>query len=370
MAALESRFIGEKPYIKIRVDDNTELLMLIDTGAAFTLLMDTPKVKALNLHRGYELEIGGWGDGENSKAYQTVVDSLTLGPATFRDVKLAQIPLLSSPYFLRADEAIFDGVLGYDLLRHFSWHFDKSASFVAISNQPYAPEHDDTAIAFERFMGKIRVPVEVQFSVQHSRMEEVLIDTGSRHYFKLSSAYPKSEDIPLPAIQVRGSDFGLSGETQHRRFRLPALTVASRHYQNISTHLIPGDDPDDWWVIGSALLNQSRYVIDYHSDKLYLGPAKNKAIRYNLTGVELRKILSGEFVVRAISPDSPAHDRDIRVGDLVISIDGRHTARISEDTWLDLASVAATRQLCFKRDEHCIDVEIKHIQGYSTDEPD
>lgn len=111
-------YLGEKPYIHIRVQgprgETQSLLMLLDTGASFSMLFDSPAVRQLHLPQGYPLSLGGRGDQQDSQAWQTKVARLSLAEVHFDDVQLAYIPASRSPYFLRPDELVFDGVIGHD----------------------------------------------------------------------------------------------------------------------------------------------------------------------------------------------------------------------------------------------------------------
>ena len=49
---LTAHYIGEKPYIKLTVNKQHELLFLVDTGASFTMLFDTPAVSKLQFKKG------------------------------------------------------------------------------------------------------------------------------------------------------------------------------------------------------------------------------------------------------------------------------------------------------------------------------
>lgn len=48
---LTAHYIGEKPYIKLTVNKQHELLFLVDTGASFTMLFDTPAVSKLQFKK-------------------------------------------------------------------------------------------------------------------------------------------------------------------------------------------------------------------------------------------------------------------------------------------------------------------------------
>ena len=81
-----------------------KLLFLLDTGARFLILMDTPNVKKLNLPRGFDLALSGWGEDGNSQAYQTDITRIDLGGVYFDDMKAALIPVSQTHYYLREDE--------------------------------------------------------------------------------------------------------------------------------------------------------------------------------------------------------------------------------------------------------------------------
>lgn len=363
-------YLGEKPYIHIRVQgprgETQSLLMLLDTGASFSMLFDSPAVRQLHLPQGYPLSLGGWGDQQDSQAWQTKVARLSLAEVHFDDVQLAYIPASRSPYFLRPDELVFDGVIGHDLLRHFRWTFDRQAQLIGLSARPYQPVAADISLPLQESWRKISVAGTLAFNAQQQVRRDFIIDTGSRHYLKLSAAYPPSQQIALPATQVTAADFGLSGKTEHQRVTLTGLQLGALQLKNIHTNLIPSDDPDDWWVLGSALLNQFVSVIDYPAQQLYLRPYHGQPFRsrYNLAGLELRKIQSGAFVVRYLFPQLPAADSGLQVGDLIEQINGLAASDLSEADWLALTDQPQPLKLCTA--SRCVQLESRPLPGYSV----
>ncbi|WP_169726046.1 aspartyl protease family protein [Aestuariibacter salexigens] len=361
---LKSVYEGEKPYVYATVDGQ-ELLFLVDSGASFLILMDTPKVRRLKLERGFDLALKGWGEEDKSAAYQTTVNKLELGDIYFEDLGAALIPVSQSQYFLRDDEAIFDGVIGHDLMRHFSWEFDANVNDIVISTEPYQPVPNAQYLEFDTFLSKISVKGSLAFNPSHSIEGEFLIDTGSRHYVKLSTAYVDNNELDIASARVRAADFGLSGMVEHERVTLPSLALGDIHLNNVKVNLIPGDDEDDWWVIGNALMNQFKTIIDYKSDAFYLVPQAPFKTDYNLSGLELRKVRSGEFVVRYVSPDLPASELDIHVGDLVTSINGISSQKMTLAKYNDIASVPGTQHICIERAARCFEIGAEPIIGYS-----
>lgn len=363
--SLESKYEGEKPYIYATVNGE-KLLFLLDTGARFLILMDTPNVKKLNLPRGFDLALSGWGEDGNSQAYQTDIARIDLGGVYFEDMKAALIPVSQTHYYLREDEAIYDGVIGHDMMRHFTWEFDASENAIYLSQQPYSPSPDATRLQMSSLFNKISVDGSLTFNDAVTVNEPFVIDTGSRHYVKLSTAYITSNEIEMSSARVRAADFGLSGKVEHDRVTLPSLSLGDIEIDNVKVNLIPSDDEDDWWVLGNALMNQFKTVIDYNNDAFYLEPQAPFVTDYNLLGLELRKIRSGDFVVRYVFPNLPASEANIEVGDIVTHIDGVTATKISLSEYNDIASVKGEHRVCILRDNACFDIAGKEIPGYSS----
>ena len=366
---LPTYYGGEKPHIDVTINGVDGFRLLLDTGASITYLADTPKVRALNLSKGYDLTAKGWGDGQDTPIYQSEVNQLSLEGVTFDKVNVAILEASKSPYYLREDEAVFDGVLGHDILRHFSWSFDKKNQKITISNQAYKAQADDVAIPFEVAFSKLVIEGKFDLGVGEPVTEDLLIDTGSRHYLKLSQNYLENRDIVVPGKYVTAADFGLSGRALHQRVTLPSFTMGEQSFQRVKTNLIVTEDEDDLWVVGSALLNQFVSVIDYHSEVMYLRPYEQHTFetRYNLLGLELRKIRGGEFVVRYVMPDMAMEKQDIKEGDLITRINGIAANKMTQDQWLTLSSQPGDYEVCRMREqETCLNVVSKHIEGYST----
>lgn len=366
----QALYIGEKPYIRIQLQtaeqQQTELLMLIDTGASVSLLFDSLKVQQLNLPKGYLLPLGGWGNGQDSQAWQTEVAALKLGEVQFADVSLAYLPVAQSAYFSRPDELVYDGVLGHDILRHFSWTFNPQQQLITASLLPYQPKPEDIAVELSLSFSKISVPVTLRFNRQQQLTQDVMVDTGSRHYLKLNSAVLDNENIRLPAQQITAADFGLSGRVVHQRVSVPQLQLGSLAMGPLPANVIPSDDEDDWNIIGSALLNQHVSTIDYHSMRLYLRPLPGAPFRalYNLAGLEMRKLQNGNFVIRYLFPDLPAAQSSLKEGDIIQRINGKSAVDYSEDNWLLLNNQPQQLELCTA--QQCTGFQTKQIAGYSV----
>ncbi len=362
--------LGEKPYIEVEVT-TTEgqvrtLLLLIDTGAGISVLFDSDKVQGLTLPVGFSLPVYGWGDETASQGYQTEVAQLRLGNVHFNQVKLAMIPARQSRYFLRQDELDYDGIIGHDLLKHFSWTFDKQTAQLTMRAGAYQPQSGDIQLPMAERFSKISVPATVVFNAKQQVTQPLLIDTGSRHYLKLNTAYVEDAGINLPKAQVTAADFGLSGRTVHQRINVEQLQLGSLPLGPVKANVIPSDDEDDWWILGNALLNQFVMTIDYSRMQLYLRPQPGQPFRtlYNLPGLELRKLTDGAFVVRYVFPKLPAASSGLAEGDVIVQINQLPAAQISEAAWLALANQSGLMTLCTA--QTCVQLDNQPIAGYSA----
>jgi predicted aspartyl protease len=368
-AKLETQYIGEKPYVVASINGGESLLFMVDTGASMSYLFDTPKVMSLGLERGYSLSASGWGDGKDSVIYQTKVEQLNLAGISFKQVNFAFMPVSKSQYFLRADEAIYDGVLGHDVLHHFSWTFDKASKQVSISSLPFAGNEKAYSFEFDTFLSKISVAGELNFGDEQVFVQDFIVDTGSRHSLKVATAFIENNDIVLSGTSIIAADFGLSGRTVHQRVTLPELRLGELSVAGIKTNLVGGDFEDDYAVLGSAFLNKYISIVDYHSSRLHLIPYSNSSFitDYNLLGLELRKIRSQEFVVRYVFPQMISANFDFQEGDIIVSISGVQARDISQEQWLKLSATVGQYEICrMRKIIKCIKVTSKNIPGYST----
>lgn len=365
--ALKASFLGEKSYVNANVNGE-ELLFLIDTGASFLILFDTPKVKAMKLPKGFALSLSGWGEEEDSKAYQTDVESFNMTGVQFNDLKAAYIPISTSPYFLREDEALIDGVIGHDMLKHFVWQFDKSKNSITVSTQPYQANQLTESFEIDTFLSKISIEGTLVLNEKDNATGDFIIDTGSRHYLKVSSQFTENRNIAIDSAKIVAADFGLNGKVEHERVSLPALKLGKLNIPNLKTNLIPSkdEDEDDFWVIGNALLNQYKTVIDYPNDKMFLEPQEPIKVRYNLLGLELRKIRSGEFVIRYIFPEFPVNKYDLKIGDLITNLDHISAKELSMSDALSISATPGKKQVCIARENVCFNILAQHIAGYSN----
>lgn len=138
----------------------------------------------------------------------------------------------------------------------------------------------------------------------------------------------------------------MSGRHSNQRGKITALQLGAQTMAEVPVNILPADDEDDWWLVGSGVLMQHRLVLDYLSQRWLLQPLPQQPFQalFNLTGIELRKLQSGRFIVR--DNLKTALQGWLKVGDEVLQVNGIASEDISELAWLDLSSKAGALTLC------------------------
>ena len=87
--------------------------------------------------------------------------------------------------------------------------------------------------------------------------------------------------------------------------------------------------------------------------------------RYNLFGLEVRKLLSDDFLIRYVMPDLPAMASGFKVGDIITQVNGINAKEISKDKWLSLSATPGEYEIC-RQSLPCIKLQSQYIDGYSN----
>ncbi|MFD2165878.1 aspartyl protease family protein [Thalassotalea euphylliae] len=366
VAKPDADYVYAKPYIYASIDGVSKLKFLIDTGSSISMLFDTPNVKTLQLTQGYELKVGGFGGHEYSTAFQTEVNALIVDNIAFDNVNFGYIPLSKTQFFIRPDQAGFDGVIGNDILKGLVWHFDRDVNQVSVYKQlpESLADKDPVWVPFDTFFGKISFPVKITFS-DHVLERDVILDTGSRYHMSINDAYFDGDKV-LPSPVIRSAGYSLSGMALHVKANTPLVEVGSLTFSNVLTNIID-EEEDDFWTLGSALLSQYEIIVDYPNMQLGFVTREGHTFKsqHNLLGLELRKLQNGNFIVGYTSPDQPAQALNFSIGTEISSINGIKSQEITVDEWLDMASKVGEFEFCLHLRAECKKVTSNLLPGLS-----
>ena len=347
-------------FVEVTVNGQSGFRFMLDTGASIPCLMTTDKVKALNLKKGYEIEIGGNGNEEDSPAYTAEIDHLEIGPVSYNEMTFCVVPLETTGYYLTKDEAIFDGVIGTKLFDNYAIQVDAENNSATIFKDNYQKHRQDIEVVMEKSWGKYTIEAGVSLNQQETKSVEMIVDSGSRNYIKLNKAL--LDELPPKTPLITAADFGLSGRNTHQRAKIQGIDLGGLQAKDVRANFIHDDDDDDiTYIVGNGLLNQFIVTYDMPNEKLYLRNTSKSGLpsKFNLVGIQLRKTLSGLFIVRNVIQQLPAAKFDFREGDLISSIDGVPSSNLTLADWISRSAEDRNINICRIRDTEfsCYDIE-------------
>ena len=319
---------GRIPFITIGAKGGRLLHVILDTGANDDIL-NARVVSELGLHvlnpqrveqPGGAIEMGN-------------VDPLKirLGTHIVDNIQFISAPLDGLQPFLGRS---IDGILGYGFLSQFVVELDYDRREVSFFDpDTYVAPRGATAVPLT-FRGKSPL-----VSVKLARPDGALVtawlemDTGSFEALGLKGAWVKREGL-LSGREPTRPIFGLAigGETKGFRFRIPAVQVGpyaiAQPVASATTSDNAGSGSSDVaGVLGGEILNRFRVILSFAHSSIFLVPASRFAKRsdwIDMLGAQV--VAAGSAFdtlrVRAIMPRTPASEAKLRVGDLILAVDG------------------------------------------------
>jgi predicted aspartyl protease len=326
------------PMVSVQVNGKP-LRFVVDTGAAVSVLLETPTTAELRLNQVGEVSISGAGEGFDSVAH--VVDDVTLkvGTVQLEDLRFIYIPFNQIALFDHPDEVFFDGIIGIDVLKKFTVKFD----YDEMSFHLAAPDHDfveggieaegwhQSALDFNGMTPYIQL--EMQYADNTPPVQvELLVDTGSSGYLGL--AVNEEKYISLPETYVSVTGLGVTGEITSRVTTMEYLKMGNQQMNSLPVSLTVSGGPSDSrdGVLGNLMLSRFNQVYDFQKDQVWLQANRkmNQPTFLPRTGLGLLFSTKGAIVKR-ITAGSAAEIQGIVAGDLITSINGVKVSRTNYD---------------------------------------
>ncbi len=289
-ALQEKKIAGSKPFdsqplripfelsrnrivLPVRVGDSSRLRVLLDTGMHFDGLLIYRKSLAgmIGLEDPVEVQVGGAGDGEASRALMSDSAAFSIGDAVFED----------QPVIVLQDERLerfpHDGITGYSLFGSFVVEIDYDDSLITLHDpEVFEPPEglEWIPMTFKGNMipwieaavdvrGEGEVPVSLYIDLASGEAVELLIRDGMR--FELPDS-----------LKVHYLGRGLSGDIWGHKGAISLLRLGSYPLRNVTAAFAPagvrsrqsGADG----VLANNALRRFNIIFDYRSGRLYLGP--------------------------------------------------------------------------------------------------
>jgi hypothetical protein len=321
-------FAGRVTFITLKSSSGRPLHMILDTGSEDEIL-NARVAGELKLHISNPKSV----DEPGGAVMMGAIDSLpvSLGGQVVRGLQFSSAPLDWLQPFLGTS---IDGILGYNFLSRYVIELDYDRHQIAFYDPATyrAPRNAERIpITFRGHMPLV--------TVQLARTDGSLVttflelDTGSFEALGLDDAWVKRANLATGREPTRPI-FGLAigGETQGHRFRIPAMHIGrftiARPVTSATTSDNSGSGASDIaGVFGAELLNRFRVVLDFGRSAVLLTPGARfgkPSDYFDKVGAQV--VAEGRAFdtlrLRAIMPETPASEAKLRVGDVIVSVDG------------------------------------------------
>jgi hypothetical protein len=309
-------FRGTRIFLQGRINGHPAVMML-DSGASSTHL-SARFAEGIGLPRGRAVKTRGTGGEVESREVPGV--TVEVGPLSFG----GPMVVLDLSQVERAIGRPIDAILGMEAFRAGIVDIDFPGRTIR-----FAP-----AAGFVPPAGAVAVPIleaegrrTISISVNGGPPIQADLDLGNGSSLMLSRHYWQGQaDIAaLPFVQTSAG--GVGGRVPKRMVTLPQVSVAGHAFRAVPTLLNEGanDLPVTGGNIGIDLLQRFRLLFHYGRMTLYVVPnpaAIASPLPKNRTGLRLE--LHGQRLrVAEVMPGSPAAEAGWRVGDEIVSVNGR-----------------------------------------------
>ena len=320
------------------INGSKPLALILDTGASTTVISDT-RAKELGLKLEGKTDATTQGGSIEASFVKGV--SLNLSGVEFPKMTLAAIRLSGLEAGLGQK---VDGILGYEIFNRFVVEIDyasKVVTFYEPQGYKYSGRGMVIPISIEDntpfVVGKITGPKLIKGNF--------LLDTGAPGVLNLAGPFAAQHKLldSVPHTISITSGALLANRSSGKIGRLKGFQMGSFVIKNPVVNFSQdaggseGDKASTEYggLIGGEILRRFKLIIDYSRRRTILEPNRYLSERYEFDMSGMSLAASGEgfktFKVRALVENSPATQAGFKVGDTIISIDGRSTGDMTLD---------------------------------------
>lgn len=371
LARIPFEMVGTYVVLKVNINDNPPLNLLLDSGIGTTLITELTAGDSVVFDRTYKTVLKGLGFGTEMLAW--VSDSNTLKIGKFK-LKNQTIMVLEEDIFNLSKHTgtKMNGILGADFFDNQIVRVDYSRKCIYVYDvNGFIPPKGFKSLPIRMEGHKMFMDVPIQDANGRIRTVRMLIDTGAEltAWFR---SYGK-DPVPVPSRKIRGYiGRGLSGDIEGSLGKLSKIWISDFPLVNPivafpDSATISGTSVNAQreGTVGSQLLSRFDLIFDQTGKKLYVKPnyLYKMPFPYNMAGVEV--VQDNETFklpeVLNVWENSPGEEAGIKAGDYILEINGINGFKISIN---EIKNIFETRfkstvQLILLRDEKTIRVKMK-----------
>lgn len=352
--------------------NGVELSFLLDTGVSKPIIFNFLNItEALKINQAEKIYLRGLGEGDAVEAIKSSNNIFRIGNAininqdlyAIFDPDLNFAPRLGVP---------IHGIIGYDFFRDFIIEVNYSKRFIRINeHKTYEQKKCGSCkiLDLDFFNNKPYIDSEIQINGQKIAVK-LLIDSGGSDALWLFEDDQKNIGIPDKNFE----DFlglGLSGKVYGKRAKIESISISGHKLRNVNVAFPDAEAityarkfKDRSGSISGEILKRFNLVFDYKNNKVTIKRNRffSQPFYYNKSGIELehdgvrvikehnrdirmndfgsentsvaqhsmilnssyRYTLAPSFTVVEIRKDSPAERAGLKLGDVILNINGRH----------------------------------------------
>ncbi len=354
--------INNLVVIPLRINNSDTLHFVLDTGVGRTLITELLNNKEFTIKYSGRVALSGLGEEAPMEALFSAGNNVYLEgiKGDSLDVVLMLEDRFNLSSFMGRE---VNGLIGYDIFKNF---------IVEIDYQNRRLYFHDPDLFREDYQKKKKskfwteIPIEINSRkpyinstvIQHdsSKIEtKLLIDSGASHAI---SIYPISDPkVSIPPKNIYsylGS--GLSGELYGEIGRVKSMNFGGLTL-NDPVVFYPEEEHTRSVLklsnrngsVGADLLKRFTIIFNYEDGSLLVKPNKyfNKDFNYNMAGIELNTPFAGIplFSVSKVRKGSPAEKAGLKIDDIIMKVDYKHTFKYSLVELYDLFQSRDNRKI-------------------------
>jgi len=308
-----------------------EVYMLIDNGSLWDdlLFFGSPKIDSLGLNRGGEAIIGGAGEGDKVKSDMAEDITLKFPGIEFNNQTAIILPYIPGTPNLWEGA---DGQVSNTFFKHFIVEINYDNWEIILHNRDnyqYKGKGKEITMKPGNF-ASYKIPVTLTMFNEDEISVDLQLDLGGVQPLDLMVA--PGNGITLPEKNIPSQlGYGIQGPIEGYIGRLKNINIAGYEIDSVIAGYTVKDHAEDPYAnlqVGMPVLSRFNLIFDYFNEKMYIEPNHRFELpfEYNMTGLELRSNIDGNYKVNKVIPDSPADIAGIKVGDLITKINNYRAA--------------------------------------------
>jgi len=337
------------------LNDSVEVKLFFDTGfgSSGVLLHDPEMGSRMALNYVSTVDLGGGGTEGAKTADVAAAVKISLPGVTF---PAENAIVLRKPDSLLTG-MIVDGIIGGTLTRSVV-EIDYDQSVINLyDHSVFQPDPDATEHPVFFSYGIPVIDGALEIEEGKPVPVKLLLDTGAPLMEVMVFTWPEPHFRPNgPTMEFVGR--GMGGDVTVQYGRIRSLRLGKYKFENATatftdstaygTATVLGQNG----LLGHETLRRFNVVLDYAGSRVFLKPNRrfDHVCEVEMTGITSKPLKNGYHKVFRIRADSPAATQDVRIGDLIVEVDGRDVRTVPfEELYRTLTRDGASVTLTLER---------------------